>query len=57
MATAAKITIVEVEEIIENGKLDPNNIHTPSVFVNRLIQGKTYEKRMEKVTTREKEAK
>lgn len=57
MATAAKITIVEVEEIIENGKLDPNNIHTPSVFVNRLIQGKTYEKRIEKVTTREKRAK
>lgn len=57
MATAAKITIVEVEEIIENGKLDPNNIHTPSVFVNRLIQGKTYEKRIEKVTTREKGAK
>ena len=56
MATAAKITIVEVEEIIENGKLDPNNIHTPSVFVNRLIQGKTYEKRIEKVTTREKGA-
>lgn len=57
MATAAKITIVEVEEIIENGKLDPNNIHTPSVFVNRLIQGKTYEKRIEKVTTREEGAK
>lgn len=57
MATAAKITIVEVEEIIENGKLDPNNIHTPSVFVNRLIQGKTYEKRIEKVTIREKGAK
>lgn len=57
MATAAKITIVEVEEIIENGKLDPNNIHTPSVFVNRLIQGKAYEKRIEKVTTREKGAK
>ncbi len=57
MATAAKITIVEVEEIIENGNLDPNNIHTPFVFVNRLIQGKTYEKRIEKVTTREKGAK
>ena len=54
MATAAKMTIVEVEEIIENGKLDPNNIHTPSVFVNRLIQGKAYEKRIEKVTIREK---
>lgn len=57
MATAAKLTIVEVEEIIENGKLDPNNIHTPSIFVNRLIQGKTYEKRIEKVTIRERGAK
>lgn len=54
MATAAKITIVEVEKIVENGKLDPNNIHTPSVFVNRLFQGKNYEKRIEKVTTRAK---
>lgn len=55
MATAAKVTIVEVEEIIENGKLDPNNIHTPSVFVDRLFQGKNYEKRIEKITTRTRE--
>lgn len=55
MATAAKVTIVEVEEIIKNGKLDPNNIHTPSVFVDRLFQGKNYEKRIEKITTRTRE--
>ncbi len=56
MATAAKITIAEVEEIVENGQLDPNNIHTPSVYINRLIQGQNYEKRIEKITTRERGA-
>jgi 3-oxoacid CoA-transferase subunit A len=54
MATAAKITIAEVEEIVENGELDPDNIHTPSIYVNRLFQGTSYEKRIEKVTTRER---
>jgi 3-oxoacid CoA-transferase subunit A len=56
MASAAKITIAEVEEIVEVGQLDPNNIHTPAIYVNRLFQGKNYEKRIEKVTTRERGA-
>lgn len=56
MASAANITIAEVEEIVESGKLDPNNIHTPSIYVHRLIQGQNYEKRIEKITTRERGA-
>ena len=52
MATAAKITICEEEEIVEIGKLDPDNIHTPAIFIHRLVQGKNYEKRIEKVTNR-----
>jgi len=56
MASAAKITIAEVEEIVENGDLDSNNIHTPSIYINRLIQGENYEKRIEKITNRERGA-
>lgn len=48
-ATAGKITVVEVEEIVEVGELDPNHIHTPGIYVNRIIQG-SFEKRIEKVT-------
>ena len=54
MATAAKVTICEVEEIVENGHLDPNAIHTPNIYVHRLIKGASYEKRIEKLTIREK---
>ncbi|GLS26284.1 CoA transferase subunit A [Marinibactrum halimedae] len=50
-ATAGKITIVEVEEIVEPGELDPAHIHTPGIYVNRLIQG-SFEKRIEKRTVR-----
>jgi len=50
MAMAGKITVVEVEELVENGELDPNFIHTPSIFVQRIFQGKNYEKRIEKRT-------
>lgn len=49
MATAGKITIVEVEEIVEIGELDPDHIHTPGIFVDRLFKGE-FEKRIEKVT-------
>jgi len=56
MATAAKTTICEVEEIVEIGELNSDNIHTPGIFVDRLIQGDKYEKRIEKVTTRNREA-
>jgi 3-oxoacid CoA-transferase subunit A len=52
MATAGKITIAEVEELVPFGQLDPNHIHTPGIFVNRIFQGEQYEKRIEFVTTR-----
>jgi 3-oxoacid CoA-transferase subunit A len=54
MATAAKVTICEVEEIVEIGALDPNNIHTPGIYIDRMFQGKNYQKRIEKLTTRAK---
>jgi 3-oxoacid CoA-transferase subunit A len=50
-ATAGKITVVEVEEIVEVGELDPDQIHTPGIYVNRVILG-TFEKRIEQRTTR-----
>jgi 3-oxoacid CoA-transferase subunit A len=52
MATAAKITIAEVEELVEVGELDPDHIHTPSVYVKRIFQGELFEKRIEKRTVR-----
>jgi 3-oxoacid CoA-transferase subunit A len=52
MATAAKITIAEVEDLVEIGELDPDMIHTPSIFVKRIFQGETYEKRIERRTVR-----
>ena len=56
MATAGKITIAEVEELVEPGQLDPNNIHTPGIFVQRILQGKDYKKPIERVTTRPRPA-
>jgi 3-oxoacid CoA-transferase subunit A len=50
MATAAKITIAEVEHLVEPGELDPDMVHTPSVFVKRIFQGQLFEKRIEKRT-------
>ena len=50
MATAGKITIAEVEELVQPGELDPNNIHTPGIYVQRIFQGKNYEKRIEQRT-------
>ncbi|MCG7533418.1 CoA transferase subunit A [Pseudoalteromonas sp. OOF1S-7] len=50
-ATAGKITVAEVEEIVEPGELAPSEIHTPGIYVNRVIQGR-FEKRIERVTTR-----
>lgn len=52
MAMAGKITVVEVEELVEPGELDPNTIHTPGIFVQRIFQGATYEKRIEQRTVR-----
>jgi 3-oxoacid CoA-transferase subunit A len=54
MAMAGKITIAEVEELVKEGELDPNEIHTPGIFVQRIFQGNNYEKRIEKVTVRPK---
>lgn len=50
MATAGKVTIAEVEELVPAGELDPNFIHTPGIFVQHIFQGKNYEKRIEKRT-------
>ena len=52
IATAAKVTIAEVEEMVDVGQLDPDHIHTPGIFVHRIFQGASYEKRIERKTTR-----
>lgn len=55
MASAAKITIAEVEEIVEPEALDPDSIHTPGIFIERLFKGEHFEKRIERRTTQENE--
>jgi 3-oxoacid CoA-transferase subunit A len=55
MATAAKVTIAEVEEIVEAGAFDPDCVHTPGIYVNRIVKSTTNEKLIEKLTTRTKE--
>ena len=57
MATAARITVAEVEELVETGTLDPDCIHTPGIFVQRIIQGVSYTKLIEKRTVRKREGK
>ena len=52
MAMAGKITIAEVEELLQPGELDPNHIHTPGIYVHRIFEGKDYEKRIEQRTVR-----
>lgn len=54
MAMAGKITIAEVEELVEVGELDPDHIHTPGVYVHRIFKGSAYEKRIEQLTVRSK---
>lgn len=54
MAMAGKITIAEVEELVPAGELDPNIIHTPGIFVDRIFQGEKFEKRIEQLTVRER---
>ena len=54
MCGAARITVAEVEELVPVGSLDPNQIHIPGIFVQRIFQGKDYEKRIEKRTLRQK---
>ncbi len=55
MATAGRVCVAEVEELVETGALDADCIHTPSIYVNRIILGKDYEKRIERRTTRARE--
>lgn len=50
MAMAGKITVVEVEEIVQAGEIDPNQVHTPGIFVQRIFKGTNYEKRIEQIT-------
>jgi len=52
MAMAGKITIAEVEELVEPGELDPDQIHTPGIFVHRIFKGEKFEKRIEQRTVR-----
>jgi 3-oxoacid CoA-transferase subunit A len=53
MASAGKITIAEVEELVEPGEIDPNQVHTPGIYVNRIIKGESYDKPIEFRTTRD----
>jgi len=53
MATAADVTIAEVEHLVEPGEIDPDQVHTPGIFVRYIFQGEKYEKRIEKRTTRQ----
>ena len=55
MAMAGNITVAEVEQLVPAGELDPNSIHTPGIFVQRIFEGKNYEKRIEQLTTRKRE--
>ena len=55
MAMAGKITVAEVEELVPAGGLDPNQIHTPGIFIQRILQGENYEKRIEQRTVRSRE--
>jgi 3-oxoacid CoA-transferase subunit A len=55
MAGAGKITVAEVEELVPAGELDPNHIHTPGIFVQRIYQGDKFEKRIEQLTTRKRD--
>uniref|UniRef100_B0T2Z9 3-oxoacid CoA-transferase, A subunit n=1 Tax=Caulobacter sp. (strain K31) TaxID=366602 RepID=B0T2Z9_CAUSK len=55
MATAGKATVVEVEEVVAIGALDKDNIHTPGIYVDRIVKGAKFEKRIERVTTRPRE--
>ena len=56
MATAARVTVAEVEELVEPGTLDPDQIHTPGIFVQRIFRGANYQKRIEQRTVRKKGA-
>ena len=52
MAAAARVTIAEVEQLVEVGDIEPDAVHTPSIYVNRILQGESYERRIERRTVR-----
>ena len=52
MATAGRVTIAEVEQLVQPGDIDPDAVHTPGIFIKRILQGPHYEKRIEKRTVR-----
>jgi 3-oxoacid CoA-transferase subunit A len=54
MATAGRITVAEVEELVEAGTLDPDSIHTPGIFVQRIVNGSPYQRMIEKRTVRKR---
>lgn len=54
MATVGRVTIAEVENLVDTGELEPDSIHTPAIYVQRIFQGQTYEKRIERRTVRKK---
>jgi 3-oxoacid CoA-transferase A subunit len=54
MAMAGKVTVAEVEQLVEPGDLDPDEVHTPGIFVQRIFQGSGYEKRIEQRTVRKR---
>ena len=56
VATAGKVCVAEVEQLVANGEIDPDHIHTPGIFVDRIIQGTNYEKRIEQRTVRKRAA-
>ncbi len=56
MVTAAKLTVVEVEQLVQPGEIDPDAVHTPGIYVDRIFQGSAYEKRIERMTTRPRQA-
>jgi 3-oxoacid CoA-transferase subunit A len=55
-ATAGRVCVVEVEQLLEPGALDPDHVHTPGIYVDRILQGKNYEKRIEQRTVRKRAA-
>jgi acyl CoA:acetate/3-ketoacid CoA transferase alpha subunit len=54
MAAAGKITVAEVEQLVEVGEIDPDHVHTPGIYVQRIFQGKNYEKPIEQRTVRKR---
>jgi 3-oxoacid CoA-transferase subunit A len=55
-ATAGRVCVAEVEQLVPEGEVDPDHVHTPGIFVDRIIQGRNYEKRIEQRTVRKRAA-